>query len=79
MKKLSILVIVLLLLVIAACSRGPADAECEAAMFQMRERPSVAEPLDPAVVRMILNTNHAPGTVGAVLRECIENGWEGYR
>jgi len=30
-------------------------------------------------VNDILNRQHAPDSVGFALRECIENGWQGWR
>ena len=31
------------------------------------------------IVNLILNTKHAPDSVGAALEECINGGWTGWR
>lgn len=86
MKKL--LLVLALLVLLVACSSGPSDAECIGAKQQMttldvsetetyqEHRDSVARPLNGVEVNLILNNEYAPDTVGFVLKECIENGWD---
>jgi hypothetical protein len=75
-------------MVTTACSSGPSDEECELAWSQLS---SNIDPLDydtyeeyteaieediGMTVGLILNREHAPDTVGYVVKECIQNGWD---
>ncbi len=70
MKKLVVIALVLVIL-LAGC--GPSDEECELAWMQLDVEPGD----ESLMVNRILNTNHAPDTVGAKLEECINGGWDG--
>jgi len=72
MKKLIVLCLMVLLV---GCNSGPTDNTCDGAKRQLELGGDVAVS-DPMTVNFILNTNHAPDTVGATLKECIENGWD---
>lgn len=90
MKKL-FLCLVVLTMILTACNSGPSDEECWNAKRQMTGLDplgpdtydeyveSFERPLTALEVNMILNTNHSPDSVGGALRECIENGWDGWR
>ena len=88
MTVLPILIVLLLILILTACSTGPTDTECESAWSQLE---SGINPLDydtydeyveafeadvAMTVSLILNREHAPDTVGFVINECIQNGWD---
>ena len=89
MKKL-IFVIVVMALLIGACG-GPSDEECAlnwrsmdvgvyALDYDTYEEYTDAFEADVGmVIDLILNTNHTPDSVGAILKTCIENGWTGWR
>lgn len=71
MKRIILVLIVLMLLV--AC--GPSDEDCDLAWNQLD-----VDPGDEAFyVNIVLNTNHAPDTVGFMIEECIEGRWDGWR
>ena len=73
MKKNFVLIVLLLTVLLSACGR-PTDAECESAQIQMTGSKYVK--LDGMEVNMILNNNFAPDTVGQVLKDCINSGWD---
>lgn len=84
----SVLIVMLLTLVLPACSSGPTDAECESAWSQLEvgvdpvdydtydEYVEAFEEEVGMTVSLILNREHAPDTVGYVAKECIQNGWD---
>lgn len=88
MKKL-IVVLVLTSILIGAC--GPSDTKCQLAWDQMGvgvyalDYDTYEEYVDAfkaeaaMVASLIINKNHAPGTVGEILQKCINNGWDGWR
>ena len=80
MTVLHILIVLLLIMVLLACSSGPTDAECESAWSQLE---SSLNPLDydtydeyveafeadvAVTISLILNREHAPDTIGYVLK-----------
>jgi hypothetical protein len=84
----ALLIALLLVLALTACSSGPTDAECESAWSQLE---SGINPLDydtydeyveafetdvAMTISLILNREHAPDTVGFIIKECIQNGWD---
>lgn len=90
MKKLFLCLIVLTM-ILTACNSGPSDEECSNAQTQFTildpleagdyddYLASASRPLTASEVDMILNRNHSPDSVGGVLRECIDNGWNDWR
>ena len=88
MKKLLLLTI-LLTLFLSACG-GPTDAECKNAWYQLEVGGEIltseyiayedyVEAFDTAIgaaASSVLNREHAPDTVGFVVKECIQNGWD---
>ena len=72
MKKLVFTLVVIAILLVAC---GPSDADCDSAWDQM----DVKFGEEGMIIRMALNENFAPGTVGKQLQECINSGWDGYR
>ena len=83
-----ILIVILPIMVLSACSSGPTDAECESAWSQLEIG---VDPMDydtydeyveafeadvGVTVSMILNREHAPDSVGYVVKQCIQNGWD---
>jgi len=72
MKKL---MLVLFVLMIVGCSTGPSDEACQLNWDAMEvERGSEA-----LIAGMIMNTEHIPDSIGFVLKECLESGWDGWR
>ena len=74
MKKI-VFVLLVLAIVLAAC--GPSDSQCNLSKMQFTDYDD--RPLTAMEVNLILNNNFPPGTVGAMLQDCINNGWDGYR
>ncbi len=87
-KVLHILIALVPMLILSACSSGPTDAECESAWSQLEvgvdsldydtydEYVEAFEADVGSTVSLILNREHAPDTVGYTLKECIQNGWD---
>ena len=78
MKKIAF-VLVILALLLTACGGmtygGHAGEECALNWDSMD-----VDPGDEAfIVNLILNTKHAPDSVGYALEECINGGWTGWR
>jgi hypothetical protein len=87
-SALRFLIVTLLAIALPACNSGPSDAECESAWSQMEigvdpleydtydEYVEAFETEVGMTVSMALNREHAPDSVGYVLKECIQNGWD---
>lgn len=69
MKRI-VLALVFASLLLAGC-RKTNDAECASAWRQM----DVAAGDEGMIINLIMNNNHAPDTVGAYLRQCLEEGY----
>ena len=94
LRKLAVLpiLVVMLVLLLVACSSGPTDAECESAWIQLALGSDInnnatdydsyedyVEAFDAEIgfqISLLLNREHAPDTVGYVLKECIQNNWD---
>jgi hypothetical protein len=87
MMKFKLVAIVLLLVLVGACSGRPTDAECEGAWLQLSgvtstdydtyEKYVEAFESNAAMhVDLILNKEHSPDSVGHMLKECIQGGWD---
>ena len=74
MKKV-ILVVGLVMMILIGCNTGPSNKICEDAKFQLEVGGDISLS-DGTSMNYILNTNHPPDSVGAILRECIENDWD---
>ena len=87
MKRLLLIMMVLLV----SCSGRPSDADCESAKLQVTaENPgefgtykeyieATKRPLTAIEVHRFLNTEYPPDSVGAMLKACINGGWDGWR
>ena len=90
MKKGFIVLLFLLVALLLVACNGPSDADCLANWNQLSSIAN-ANALDydsyedyqeafeedmNMQVSLILNRVHAPDTVGYILKECIENGWD---
>ncbi len=75
---LSLIILMVLMLIVSACSLGPTDAECEDAMQQLNISAGRAryDDITPLELNLILNNEHAPDTIGFLLKECVQNGWD---
>ena len=71
------IVVLSLVVIILLCACGPSDQTCDGARLQMTDFED--RPLTTIEYQVIMNNNHAQGTVGAVLRDCMEHGWDGWR
>ena len=88
MKKIT-LVLVVMIFAITACGGTPTAPKAPTAqLYGGHTRADCAlnwqslevEAGDEAwMVNFILNTKHAPDTVGYALEECINGGWTGWR
>ena len=74
MKK-ALLLLVMIMVMLVGCNSGPKDSECESAKRQMEMSGEILLS-DPLNINYIINTNHPPDSVGFILRECIESGWD---
>ena len=89
MKKL-VFTLVVIAILLAACG-GPTRHGVEVRAPKMygghiREECALnwdSMDVDPGdegfIVNLILNTKHAPDSVGATLEDCINGGWTGWR
>ena len=89
--KIKVLFVIVLVGFLASACSPKYDAEtCIDAKVQVTTTLDLSEtyaeyiesferPLTGFEVNYILNTNHSPDSVGAILKECIENGWDGWR
>lgn len=75
-KNTVLLILVVAMMLLTSCGYGGySEGDCEMAWQQME----VDYGDEAWTVNLILNNNHAPGTVGEVLNTCIMGGWEGWR
>ena len=74
MKARLLGLVIVLVLALSACG-GP-DAE----VCQLNWNSMEVEAGDEGFyVNLVLNSEWAPDSVGSVIKECIQDGWEGYR
>ena len=93
MKRTIVIALVVLALLIStlACSSGsssytpPRTSETRHGGYTKSECKIVweyaeVEPdMESWFVSMVLNKNHPPDSIGAVIKDCINGGWEGWR
>ncbi len=76
MKRLFVVILLALSVLLSAC--GPSEADCELNKQQLNKLQGRAmyDAIPALEITLILNSEYPPDSLGFMLKDCIDNGWD---